>query len=142
MSKMKSILILAVIASAITAAIIHSAEANVHSTAQADEDNKVYTSKEVDAKAKIRNKLEHLPQRKEDCRSQVRAKARAVLHKSGKVTEVVIQESSGCSYDAEVVRVVRLLKFTPAMKDGHPVSQYSELEYKTNSVRGPRERKN
>ena len=101
--------------------------------AQTDDDDKVYAFTEVDVKAKIRNRLERLPERKRDCPDPVQATVRAVLHKSGKVTEVIVTEPSGCSYDAEVVKVVRQLKFTPALKDGHPVSQYSELTYKSKS---------
>lgn len=93
------------------------------------DDDKVYTAQEVDKKARIKNRLENLPQRKPDCPETVQAKLKVVLHKSGKVTEATVTESSGCSFDAEVIRVARQLKFTPALKDGQPVSQYSELEY-------------
>ena len=95
------------------------------------DDDKVYTAQEVDKKARIKNRLENLPQRKQDCPETVQAKLRVVLHKSGKVTEATVTESSGCSYDAEVIKVARQLKFTPAIKDGQPVSQYSELTYET-----------
>ena len=121
---MKSILTLALV---VTVTLSFSAEAYAQDTGGDDE--KVYTAKEVDVKAKLKNNLEHLPQRKKDCPETVHAKVRAVLHKSGKVTEVNVTESSGCSYDAEVIKTVRQLKFTPALKDGHSVSQYLELEY-------------
>ena len=106
----------------------------------ATDDDKVYTITEVDVKAKITNKLEHLPQHKRDCPEAVEAKVRAVLHKSGKVTEVIVTESSKCSYDEEVVKVVKKLKFTPALKDGQPVSQYLVLEYNTRASGSWRDR--
>lgn len=98
---------------------------------------RVYSPDEVDVKAKVRKSLQRLPERRSDCLDPVRAKVRAVLHKSGKVTEVIVTEPSGCSYDREVIKVVKKLNCSPAMKDGRPVSQYSEIEYKTEAVRGP-----
>ena len=101
---------------------------------------KVYTAEEVDVKAKIKNRLENLPERKNDCPDPVEAKVRVILHRSGKVTDVVLTMRAGCSYDDEVIKVVRKLKFVPASKNGHPVSQYSDVEYKTRSARFPSER--
>lgn len=98
---------------------------------------KVYTDGEVDVKAKLKNRLEHLPKRKNDCPDPVETKVRVILHKSGKVTDVVLTKSAGCSYDEEVIKVVRKLKFVPATKDGHPVSQYTDVEYKTRSANWP-----
>lgn len=101
---------------------------------------KVYTSDEVDVKARIKNRLEHLPERKNDCPDPVEAKVRVILHKSGKVKDVVLTASAGCSYDDEVIKVVKKLKFVPARKDGQPVSQYSEVVYETHSTSSPSDR--
>ena len=101
---------------------------------------KVYTAEEVDVKAKIKNRLGNLPERKNDCPDPVEAKVRVILHRSGKVTDVVLTMRAGCSYDDEVIKVVRKLKFVPASKNGHPVSQYSDVEYKTRSAKFPSER--
>ncbi|MGH9966756.1 MAG: energy transducer TonB [Pyrinomonadaceae bacterium] len=55
---------------------------------------------------------------------------RAVLRKSGKVTETELLKGSGCSsYDTDAIRAVRNLKFNPALKDNRPVSQYQRFEY-------------
>ena len=99
--------------------------------AQSADDDKVYWAQEVDVKAKIKNKLDSLPTRKSDCPESVQVTLTLVLRKSGKVTDITVLESSGCSYDREAIKAVSKLKFEPALKDGHPVSQYSEVKYKT-----------
>lgn len=96
---------------------------------KSDGDDKVYTAKEVDVKAKVTNRMENLPASGSDCPVRGRVTLRAILHKSGKVTEVVLVKGLGCSYDQAAMDVVRKYKFTPAIKDGHPVSQYSDIEY-------------
>jgi TonB family protein len=103
------------------------------STLQSPDDDKIYTVKEVDVRAKVKNKLEHLPDRKNDCPENVNVSLRVVFRKSGKVTDVTIRKSSGCSYDQEAIKAVLKLKFDPAIKDGRQVSQYSDIEYSTTS---------
>lgn len=92
-------------------------------------EDKIYSATEVDVPAKFKNELDVLPTRKGDCPSSVRVALKIVLRKSGKVTDVTILMSSGCSYDQEAIKAVSKLKFEPALKDGQPVSQYSQLEY-------------
>ena len=103
------------------------------SALQSPDDDKIYTVKEVDVKAKVKNKLEHLPDRKSDCPENVRVSLRVVFRKSGKVTDVTIRKSSGCSYDQAAINAVLKLKFDPAIKNGKQVSQYSDIEYSTTS---------
>ncbi len=107
---------------------------NQSSAIQTDPNERVYTADEVDVKAKVKNKLEHLPERKNDCPDPVETTLRVVLHKSGKVTEVVVIKRAGCSYDQEAIKAARWLKFIPAMKYGVPVSQYSEIVYETRTA--------
>lgn len=95
------------------------------------EDDKVFRAQEVDVKAKLRNKLDSLPVRKTDCPDRVQVTLTMVLRKSGKVTDITVLQSSGCSYDREAIKAASKLKFDPALKDGQPVSQYSEIQYKT-----------
>jgi TonB family protein len=102
-----------------------------------ESDERIYTVEEVDVRAKVKNQLEHLPVRKNDCPETVQVSLRVILHKSGKVTEVVLTKPAGCSYDKEAIKAVRQLKFTAALKDGHPVSQYSVVEYKTTQDKWP-----
>ena len=99
--------------------------------AQSADDDKVFLAQEVDVKAKIKNKLDSLPTRKNDCPESVEVTLTLVLRKSGKITDITVLQSSGCSYDREAIKAVSKLKFEPALKDGHPVSQYSEVKYKT-----------
>ena len=103
---------------------------NMHGM-QSPEEDKIYTVNEVDVKANIKNQMEHLPNRKSDCPDMVQVSLRVVLRKSGKVTDITVLKASGCSYDQEAIKVVRMLRFDPAMKAGQPVSQVSEIEYKT-----------
>jgi len=65
---------------------------------------------------------------------------RAVFDKDGKVTHISFVEAkpgepNGCSdeevktFKKESIDAARKIKFTPAMKDGHPVSMWMQLEY-------------
>jgi TonB family protein len=94
---------------------------------------KVYSQKEVDIKAKILNQKELDPEKWGpcvDCPDGATVVLRVVLHKSGKVTGVKIKRPAQCSLDAKAVKTVLLIKFTPAVKDGIAVSQYTDVEYK------------
>ena len=94
-----------------------------------NEDERVYKATEVDVKAKVKNKLKNLPELRSDCPEVATVTLRAILHKSGKVTEVVLIKGVGCSYDKQAIEAVRKFKFTPAVKDGLVVSQYADIEY-------------
>jgi len=94
--------------------------------------DRVYSSKEVDVKAKIKPQPNDVPQPGRDCDEfdyRLRAVLRVVLHKSGIVSEVTLVKGSGCSFDREAIGVARRIKFEPARKDGQPVSQYLQVEY-------------
>jgi TonB family protein len=98
---------------------------------KADED-KVYMPREVDVKAKIKNRDEYMPSYQRGCPNNMLVTVRVVLHWSGKVTEAyVVKGMTGCAYDREAIKAARQFKFVPAMKDGHPVSQYVDVEYST-----------
>jgi len=94
-------------------------------------DDPVYTVDQVDVKAKVKNQLDNLPDANTDCRIPVAVSLRVILRKSGKVTDITVVKSSGCSYDHEAVKAVKKLKFDAAIKSGQRVSQYSDIEYKT-----------
>ena len=100
---------------------------------QSSSDDPIYTVDQVDVKAKVKNQLENLPNAKNDCPIPVYVSLRVVLRKSGKVTDLTVVKSSGCSYDQEAIRVVKKLKFNPAIKSGQQVSQYSNIEYNTSA---------
>lgn len=95
-----------------------------------DADDNVYTAKEVDVRAKITNRMENIPVAGKDCPREGFVSLRIILHKSGSVTDVTVITRMGCSYDESTVEAARKFKFTPAVKDGKPVSQYQLLEYR------------
>ena len=98
------------------------------------EEDKVYSSKEVDVKARIKRQPNDIPQPGRDCDEfdhRLRAVLRVLLHKSGIVTGVNLVKGSGCSFDKEAIRVARRIRFEPARKDGQPVSQYLQVEYES-----------
>jgi len=94
--------------------------------------DKVYSAKEVDVKAKVKPEPNNYAQPGRDCDEfdyELRTVLRAVVNKSGAVSEVVLVKKSGCSFDQDAIRVARKTKFEPARKDGQPVSQYVQMEY-------------
>jgi len=94
-----------------------------------DED-RIYTFKEVDTKAKVTNVMDNPPKRGKDCseRTTLTVTVRAVLRRSGDVTDVELVRASGCdSYDRSAIESVGKMKFTAAVKAGRKVSQYQEF---------------
>ena len=92
----------------------------------------IYSSREVDVRAKVIRPLDDSPQPGTDCRRRVRLLVivSAVLRKSGKVSEPELVRGSGCnSYDRDAIRAVSNVKFNPALKDNRPVSQFLRFEY-------------
>ena len=96
-----------------------------------DDAERVYSQSEVDKKAVIDNKsrANNFPSA-EGCQGHGSALLRAVLHKSGKVTDAVIRRESGCKkFDERAIKATLKVKFKPAIKDGVAVSQYAMFEY-------------
>jgi TonB family protein len=103
--------------------------------AQETEDDHVYSSNEVDVKAKITNKMENLPEPGKDCPNRAGlVRLKIILHKSGKVTGVTVIKGLGCSYDEATAEAARKFTFTPAVKDGKQVSQYQIFEYQYRGI--------
>ena len=98
---------------------------------QSPADDPVYSVDQVDVRAKVKNELEHLPDALDDCPIPVGVSLKVVLRKSGKVTDITVVKSSGCSYDREAIKAVKKLKFDAAIKSGQPVSQLTHIEYNT-----------
>jgi TonB family protein len=95
--------------------------------------NKTFSGKDVTTKARVLSKPE--PQYTEEARkNQVTGTVvlRAVFTSSGQVTN--IRSVSGLPYGLteRAIAAARLIKFTPATKDGHAVSMYIQLEYNFN----------
>jgi TonB family protein len=96
-------------------------------------EDKIYSAKEVDVKAKVIGLVDDLPKVGADCPEPMRlaVTVTAVLRKSGKVTETELVKESGCrSYDQDAIRAVSKLRFNPALKDNQPVSQYQVFEFR------------
>ena len=55
---------------------------------------------------------------------------RAVLSGSGQVTNIRIIQRLPHGLNQKAFEAAQQIKFVPATKDGHPVSQYTQLEYK------------
>jgi len=90
----------------------------------------VYQPKEVDVKAIVDKRKMKYPTGRDCIDSEVKVVLRAVLHSSGKVTDVEILEDSSCkNFQNAAIGAARKLKFIPAKKNGIAVSQYQELEY-------------
>lgn len=96
------------------------------------EEDRIYWVKEVDVRAKVIRVLADPPKPGTDCPGRMRllVSVIAVLRKSGKVTDAELVRDSGCSsYDTDAIRAVQNVKFSPALKDNRPVSQYQRFEY-------------
>lgn len=88
--------------------------------------------KEVDQKAVVDRSSQGFPSVK-GCRGEGRVRLRAVLHKSGKVTEVETLRGAKCKgYVERAIEVARQVKFKPAKKGGVAVSQYLMFEFNYN----------
>ena len=95
--------------------------------------NTVFNPKDVNVKARILSRPE--PQYTEEARkNQVSGTVvlRAVFSSSGQVTN--IRTVSGLPYGLteKAIAAARMIRFSPAMKDGRAVSQYIQIEYNFN----------
>jgi TonB family protein len=91
---------------------------------------RIYEPNEVDQKARITKKLP--PTYTESARnSGVSGKVilRLVLRSSGEVGDIVVVKGLRDGLNEECIRVARQIRFEPAVKDRHPVSQYFKTEY-------------
>ena len=57
---------------------------------------------------------------------------RAVFSAEGEVKNILITRALGYGLTTQSVRAARKIQFTPAMKDGTPVSMHIQLEYNFN----------
>jgi TonB family protein len=95
--------------------------------------NKIFSGKEVSSKARVLSKPE--PQYTEEARkNQVTGTVvlRAVFTSGGQVTNIRAVSGLPFGLTERAIAAARQIKFTPATKDGHPVSMYIQLEYNFN----------
>ncbi len=93
----------------------------------------IFTVKEVTQKARVLSKPE--PQYSEAARKAGvtgTVVLRAVFSAEGEVKHILITRALGYGLTTQAVRAARQIQFTPAMKDGTPVSMHIQLEYNFN----------
>ncbi|PYS51917.1 MAG: hypothetical protein DMF68_02975 [Acidobacteria bacterium] len=95
--------------------------------------NRIFNPSEVTVKARILSRLE--PQYTEEARkNQVSGTVvlRAVFSASGQVTDIKVVSGLPYGLNERSIAVARMIKFVPAMKNGHPISTYIQIEYNFN----------
>ncbi len=93
----------------------------------------VYGPKEVDTKAVILSKPE--PPYTEEARKNNISGAvllEVILSSSGEVRDIKVLSRLPYGLTDNALKAVRRIKFKPAIKDGHPVSQRTKVEYNFN----------
>lgn len=93
----------------------------------------VFNSKEVSSRARILTRPE--PEYTDEARS-ANVSGIVILHAifatDGKVKNILVISSLPHGLTEAAMRAARSIKFTPAMKDGRPVSQFIQIEYRFN----------
>jgi TonB family protein len=95
--------------------------------------NKIYSGRDVTQKARILSKPE--PQFTEEARkNQITGTVvlRAVFSSSGQVTNIRAVQGLPYGLTERAIAAARQIKFVPAIKEGHSVSMYMQLEYNFN----------
>ena len=103
------------------------------SVSAVNDDEPIFTMKEVDQKTRILEKPE--PSYTESARVfQVRGTVvlRALFSKTGEVTRIEIIKRLPHGMTERCLAAVRAIKFSPAIKEGKPVSTWMQLEYNFN----------
>ena len=92
--------------------------------------DKIYAPEDVDTEARLKNADEIFSQLNAalSCPDGGLIKFTMSLHRSGKVTEVKVERLEGCKTSKAPEKILRKLKFSPAMKDGLKVSQSETFE--------------
>jgi TonB family protein len=55
---------------------------------------------------------------------------RCIFRASGEITDIFVASGLGQGLTKQAVEAVKKIKFAPALKDGHPVSVWVEVQYK------------
>ena len=96
-----------------------------------DTGERIYTGREVTTKPHIISKLE--PQYTNEARKN-RVSGTVILRvlfsKTGDVTDIYVVEGLPQGLTEACIEVAKQIKFTPATKDGSPVSMWMQLEYR------------
>ena len=95
--------------------------------------NRIFRSSEVSSRARVLSKPE--PSYTESARkNQITGTVvlRAVFSSSGSVTNISTIRGLPDGLTERAIAAAKQIRFTPAMKDGHPVSMWMQLEYNFN----------
>lgn len=95
--------------------------------------NRVFSGREVTQKVRVLSKPE--PVYTESARKyQITGTVvlRALFSADGKVTDIYVIKKLPHGLTGACIKAARGISFTPAVKDGHPVSMYMELQYNFN----------
>ena len=57
---------------------------------------------------------------------------RCIFRSSGKITDITVIQGLPNGLTERAIEAAKKIKFTPAMKDGYPVSMWMQLEYNFN----------
>ena len=90
----------------------------------------IYTGREVDVKARLKTKPE--PSYTEDARHngiEGTVVLKVIFAKDGQVTNIRTVAGLPYGLTEQAIKAARKIKFTPAMKEGKPVSMWMQLEY-------------
>ncbi len=112
------------------AAITLQAQTNFASQAPTADESPIYTAKQVDKRVSITARPQAsytIEARKNDVAGTVTL--RLVLHSSGKVTNIQVLKGLPNGLTEKAIAAAKQIKFTPAMKDGRPVSTYAVINY-------------
>lgn len=92
--------------------------------------DRVYTTREVDEKARIARRPEpQHPARLRGRRGSGQVKVRAVLRPDGTVTDIEVLETTDEAFNQTSIEAAKKITFEPALKGGCPVAQSLILFY-------------
>ncbi len=95
--------------------------------------DRIYPGKEVDKKPRVLRKPE--PKYTKDARKhriEGTVVLRAIFASTGRVTNIHVISGLPDGLTDRSIDVAKQIKFEPAIKDGHPVSMWMELQYNYN----------
>jgi TonB family protein len=98
-----------------------------------DTGERIFTGREVDTKARLLSKPEPIyTDEARDNKLTGTVILKVIFSKSGQVTNIRLVSGLPFGLTKQAVEAARKIKFTPAMKDGQPVSMWMQLEYNFN----------
>jgi TonB family protein len=103
------------------------------SASEGEDYNRIFTGKEVTAKVRVLEKPE--PTYTDSARKfgvQGTVVIRCVFSKNGEVTNIHVVSKVPHGLTQQSISAAHNIRFTPAMKDGHTVSMWMELQYNFN----------